>query len=308
MSTFSYQIKQELCKKNIRRQHCALAELAGIVHMSSAVSLGGSGAGIKVTTEHRGVVTRLFSLVSRVFGIECELSQSSSSLQKEAYTVKFMPKDLFLALSTLGITLNPGFGIDNSTFHKITQNDCCKAAYIRGGFLGSGTVSDPSKEYHLEFVCGSLSVGQSLRTLLGTFEIAAKITQRKDQIIIYEKDIESLVTTLSLMGAHNSVLELENIRIVKGIRGNVNRQINFENANIDRSVQSAMTQLACIEQIEASVGLDALSPAVQDAALLRKQYPEANLSELAELAGTSRSAMNNRLRKMVSFAKELQQE
>lgn len=308
MSTFSYQIKQELCKKNIRRQHCALSELTGIVHMNSAVSIGGSGAGIKVTTEHRAVVTRLFSLVSRVFGIECELSQSSTSLQKEAYVVKFMPKDLFASLSLLGITLNPGLGVDMTAFQKIVQNDCCKAAYIRGCFLGGGTVSDPSKEYHLEFVCGSTSIGQSLRALLSQFDIAAKVIKRKEQIIIYEKDIESVVTTLSVMGAHNSVLELENIRILKGIRGNVNRQINFENANIDRSVQSAMAQLAYIEQIESTVGLDSLSPAVQDAAMLRKQYPEANLSELAEIAGTSRSAMNNRLRKLSSFAKELQNE
>lgn len=305
MSTFSFLSKQELCKKNIKKQHCALAELAGIVHINSAISLGGSGSGIKVTTEHRGVVTRLFTLVNRIFGIDCELSQSLSGLQKEAYTVKFVPKDLFQALSTLGITLSPSFGVDIKTFLSITQNDCCKAAYVRGCFLGGGTVTDPAKEYHLEFVCNGATMAQALRTLLQNAQISAKLINRKDSIVLYEKDINSIITTLSLMGAHNSVLELENLRIVKEIRGNVNRQINWENANIDKTVRSAAQQLLCIAQIEASVGLSALSPAVQEAVLLRKQYPEANLSELAEYAGTSRSAMNNRLRKLISFAKEL---
>ncbi len=304
--SFSYAVKQELCKESVKKPHCALAELAGILHMSGSVYFGGGQAGFKLVTEHDGIVTRVFSLVKAVFQIDCELLQSQSQLQKEAYTVRFAPPDFQGALSRLAFQLKEGISIDPTVFSSLTERDCCKAAYVRGAFLGGGSMSDPSKTYHLEFVSSGEAPARFLISVLGAFEIPARCTERKENFVVYIKDAESVLNCLALMGAHSGVLQTENIRILKGIRNNVNRQVNWENANIDRTIRSAMEQTEHIKTIEARMGLAKLSKSLREAAELRLSYPEASLSELAALTeGATRSAMNNRFRKLAEIAETL---
>ncbi|MGI6664875.1 MAG: DNA-binding protein WhiA [Christensenellaceae bacterium] len=307
MPSFSYQVKEELCRRPLRERHCMQAELAGITHVSGALFLSGSGTGISYTTEHPSIVTRLFSLYAGLFSLTPLLSQTKNQLQKEVYQIRVIFSDLENALQTLAVTLTPMFGVNQALLASLLGKDCCKAAYLRGAFLGSGSMTDPEKEYHLEIVSGSSAVAEVLRNLMSSVEISAGITARKENTVVYLKDSTGITTLLTHMGAHTAVLEIENIRIYKNIRGNINRQYNWESANIDRTVRSAMTQLKNITLIEEYQGLSSLTPALQEAATLRLQHPEASLEELASLSKnkSSKSAMNNRLRKLAGIAEAI---
>ncbi len=308
--TFSYTVKKELCRVNTRSRHCALAELAGIVQMCGVVALSGRGAGIQITTEHKDVVTRIISLLKKTYGTDCELSQNQRQLKKESYTVRISHDDIVDMLQTLGISISGGTHILPARFSDLTKRQCCKAAYVRGAFLGGGSISDPRKLYHLEFVAGSESSARMLARLLTKMEISAKYTLRRQIPVVYVKEAESIVKLLTITGAHACVLELENIRILKGIRNTVNRQVNCDNANIDKTVRSALTQIENIHIIEKYRGLKKLSPPLREAAELRLTNPEASLAELAALSrgNTSRSGMNNRLRKLARIAETIRAE
>lgn len=309
--SFSADVKTECCEVHGKHLHCLRAELAGLVLLSGTISLGSGGLSLLLNTESRGVVTRIFSLVKRVYGLECELLSKTGPLKKnEVYSVRISGREQVLSiLDDLGIAVSLGIRLQPEAFSALTQRECCQAAFLRGAFLGGGSISDPQKEYHLEFVVSMPSLAEPLCALLQGFSLNARQTQRKETSVVYIKGIEDIIGLLTRIGAHSSVMELENIRIFKDIRNNVNRQINCESANIDRTVRSAVQQAENIRFIEQSRGLEWLSPALREAAELRLSYPEASLSELAALCpGASRSGINHRLRKLNEIARTLREE
>lgn len=305
MQSFSSRVKEDLCQSGIRHSHCARAELAGIAHACGALSLGAGGMHIKISTENKSVVNRVFSLVKKLYQTECQLIQSSSQLQKEIYQLKIQPPDFQHFLRDLAIPLGFRFTIDckSELFLQLVKLNCCKAAYLRGSLLGGGIISNPQKNYHLELISGSQSTAEAVISVLADFDLHAKYLERKNSYSAYLKDAQSISEVLTITGAHSCMLELENARMLKDIRNTVNRQINFENANIDKVVRSAMAQIENIQLIAQYQGLDSLSPPLQEAAHLRLSYPEAPLSELASMSnGLSRSGINNRLRKLAEIA------
>lgn len=306
--SFSYRVKEDLCLSGIRHIHCARAELAGIAHACGALSLGSGGMHVKLTTENKSVVNRVFSLVKKLYQTECQLSQSSSQLQKEVYQLRIQPPDFALFLQDLAIPLGFQFTVDRDSplFAQLIERDCCKAAYLRGAILGGGVISDPQKNYHMELISGSEATANAVIFVLEHFGIHAKCLERKNSFSAYLKDAQSISETLTITGAHSCMLELENARMLKDIRNHVNRQINFENANIDKVVRSAMAQTENIRLIARHQGLDSLSPPLQEVAQLRLAYPEASLSELAAMSnGLSRSGINNRFRKLAEIAESI---
>ena len=177
--------------------------------------------------------------------------------------------------------------------------------YIRGAFLGSGSVTDPKKNYHLEILLSKKEFSEYLSNVLNRFNLTAKISMRREAFVVYIKDAKEIVEFLTLAGAHTAVLEMENVRIIKNIRNNVNRAINCESANIDKTVRASMRQIRDIQLIEAQMGLDALPENLREIAQLRLEYPDASLRELSELADTSKSSVNHRIRKIAQMADEL---
>lgn len=311
--SFSSQVKTELCTVNLKSAHCMRAELAGIVYMSGSLTLASGGMSLICATEHSEVVTRLFSLVRHLYERECGLTLKNGQLKKsDTYLVTIAEgREASLdLLSNLGLILSGGIGVDDASFGSIIQLACCKISFIRGAFLGSGTLSDPHKAYHLEFVATREDMAQRLVSLLRGKKIEAKCISRKESWIVYLKESAQIITLLTLIGAHSSILELENIRILKEIRGNVNRQINCESANIDRTVRSGVEQAENIRLIEQYLGLDKLSFPLRETAELRLSYPEASLSELATLSNgnATRSGINHRLRKLNQIAAQLSYE
>lgn len=190
---------------------------------------------------------------------------------------------------------------------QLLSRDCCKRAFLRGAFLASGSISDPQKSYHFEIVCQQLPQAQLLQELYHAFALDAKIVQRKKYYIVYLKEGSQIVDALNVMGAYVALMNLENVRIIKEMRGSVNRIVNCETANINKVVGAACRQVEDIRYIQRKAGLDELPPALREMAQLRLEYPDSSLKELGELCDppVGKSGVNHRLRKLGEIAKKL---
>lgn len=192
----------------------------------------------------------------------------------------------------------------------VLQNACCRRAFIRGAFLAAGSISAPEKFYHFEIVCPTEPKAEQLKNIIATFDIEAKIVPRKRYYVVYIKEGSQIVDILNVMEAPVSLMELENIRIVKEMRGSVNRQVNCETANINKTVSAAVKQIEDIRFIQSVAGLSGLPESLQEMARIRLERPEATLKELGEALEppVGKSGVNHRLRKLSLVAEELRQQ
>ena len=192
------------------------------------------------------------------------------------------------------------YGIKSS----LVDTDETKKAYIRGAFLGGGSISNPEKTYHLEFVTHDLDYAQELSALINSFGLTSKVIQRKNSFIIYLKEGEQIVDLLNIIGAHNSLLELENIRIMKEMRNNVNRLVNCETANLSKTVNAAVRQVESIKLIQKEIGLNRLPQNLREIAELRLNHPDESLKELGEMLNPpiGKSGLNHPHRRIEMIA------
>ncbi len=191
---------------------------------------------------------------------------------------------------------------------KISRNSNldCDAELLAALFLKCGTVSDPEKSYHLEFLCDSDEEADTAAGALARLGISAGITRRKGRIAVYIKGREGISDLLAALGAYNALLEFENALVLKEMRGGIQRRVNCETANISKTVSASMKQVEDIRYIESTAGLSFLPETLRQAARLRMDFPEATLSELADrLPGTGRSGINHRLRKISKIADDM---
>ncbi len=192
----------------------------------------------------------------------------------------------------------------------VVQNPCCRRAFLRGAFLASGSISDPEKFYHLEIVCATEAKAKQIRSIMTTFNMEAKIVIRKRYFVVYIKEGNQIVDMLNVMEAHLSLMEFENIRILKEMRGNVNRQVNCETANINKTVSAALKQVDDIVYIRDTIGFESLPPGLLQIARARLEKPEATLKELGEdlEPPVGKSGVNHRLRKLCDMAQRLREQ
>jgi len=192
----------------------------------------------------------------------------------------------------------------------LIQQSCCKRAYIRGAFLAGGSISDPNKSYHFEIVCRSIPQAEQLRDVINSFDMDAKIVARKKYQVVYLKEGSQIVDILNIMEAHVALMNLENVRILKEMRNSVNRKVNCETANISKTVNAAVKQLADIEYIRETAGLSYLPENLKEMALLRLEYPDAPLAELGTYLNppVGKSGVNHRLRRISEMADSLRQQ
>ena len=191
----------------------------------------------------------------------------------------------------------------------ILQKDCCRRAFLRGAFLSSGSISDPNKGYHFELVFPAEEKAELLRRVLIGFHMDARIVMRKKSYVVYVKEGAQIVDLLGLMGAHRAVMELENIRILKEMRNSVNRKVNCETANINKTVNAAVRSMEDIRYIQRTIGFESLGDNLAEMAELRLQYPEATLKELGMMLDpqVGKSGVNHRLRKLSMIAGSLRE-
>lgn len=314
--SFSANTKGELARIYSDEYCCKLAELAALIRMCGTLQLVGGiqKLNIKLTTENPAIARKLFKLCRDLFKIHIEVMvRRNPRLRKNNHYLMVITHNMGskMILDKVGILKNDdiSFDISYEVPNGLLEKRCCKRAYLRGAFLGGGSVSDPEKTYHLEFVTHSLDHSESLKDLINSFELNAKIVERKGNYVVYLKEGDQVVDLLNIIGAHNALLDLENVRIYKQMRNDVNRIVNCETANLSKIVDAAIRQIENIQYIKDTVGLGYLPPNLAQIAELRLEYQDASLKELGEMLSPSigKSGVNHRLRKIDEIANKLQE-
>ncbi len=301
--SFSGKVKEELYNRVGEARHCQLAELAAIVNSCGSIILGKQQKQLRIMTENEIVAGKCFTLLKKAFNID------STEIFAEAGKSIIFSESEQAAQVAQALKLSVDVSCEVTVSGLIVQNTCCKRAFIRGAFLAAGSMSDPEKGYHLEFVFSTPEKAEQLREQLQFFEIDAKIIRRKKYYVVYVKEGSQIVDLLNVMEAHTSLMELENVRILKGVRNSVNRQVNCEAANINKTVHAAAKQIDDIIYIRDTLGFQRLTEGLEEIAVLRIQYPEASLKELGEMLSVplGKSGVNHRLKKLGSIAESLRE-
>lgn len=311
--SFSSQVKEELSRQLSPARHCQIAEIAAILSLCGRIHAAKEDAlSIQIHTENVSVARKYFTLLKKAFNIRTDISIRRNAFLKKNRTYTVIVKGQEDARRVLEACrlLNEGrkiYGNLPVVKNLIIQNPCCRRSFIRGAFLAAGSISDPEKFYHFEITCASSDKAEQLREVIATFDIDAKIVVRKKYFVVYIKEGSQIVELLGVMEAHVALMELENIRILKEMRNSVNRQVNCETANINKTVSAAVKQLQDIQYIQETAGLSYLPEPLEDIARVRLERPDATLKELGESLSppVGKSGVNHRLRKISAAAEIL---
>ncbi len=313
--SFSSEVKEELSRLKGHEMHCRLAELTAIISLCGRIRHSErDGYSIALHTENVSVARRFYTLIKTAFDIQPEVSATRHDFLKKNRFYVIMIWDHRQSLRILrAVHLINDLGQMDEEFHvrtnPILQRTCCRRAFLRGAFLSAGSITDPEKNYHFEIVCQTLEKAGQIRGLFESFGLEAKIVVRKKYYIVYLKEGSMISDTLNIIEAHSSLMKFENIRILKDVRNTVNRRVNCEAANINKTVSAARKQLEDIEFIDSMVGLEKLPGNLRDIAYARLEEPDASLKELGMMLPkpVGKSGVNHRLRKLTGIAQELRE-
>lgn len=308
--SFSSQTKNELARVADCKKCCSTAELAALARMDGTIQISGRRIYINILNENAAVARKIFSLLRGVFDARAEvLVQRRNKLRNSnIYLVRVPPQEMTRTiLITLGLISEEGALLDYVK-KEFFQKECCRRAYMRGVFLGGGSVNKPEGAYHLEVITNNENHARDIKRLFRRFKLDAKISRRKNWFVVYLKESEQIVSCLSIMGAHEALLDFENKRIFKGMRNQVNRLVNCETANLNKTVNAAVQQLENIRRIKSGMGLEKLPPLLRQVAEARLNNPEASLRELGEMLDpkVGKSGVSHRLRKIEELAEKMQ--
>lgn len=285
--SFSSEVKNELAKRISPARHCQIAELAAIMHFCGQYGRDENGCyTIGFQTENEAVVRKGFTLLKKTYNIETGVMLSQQEIN--------------------GLQQKIG-NLEEPVSRMLLKNSCCQRAFLRGAYLSVGSMSDPSKSYHLEFNCADAAKARQLQEVIGNFDIESKIILRKKYYVVYLKEGSGIVDLLNVCEAPVSLMNLENLRILKEMRNSVNRRVNCETANIAKTVNAAARQVEDIEYIRDHYGFQNLPPALRDMAEVRMENPDIPLKELGECfhPPIGKSGVNHRLRKLSDLAEKL---
>lgn len=306
--SFASEIKKELTSIEVNKC-CAEAELAALIRMNGALSLSKHKCTLDVQTENAAIARRIFSLLKRVYTYPVELLvRKKMKLKKNNVYIVRLIKDVPQLLEKLNIFDEP-YQFNHSIPKKYYKKSCCKKAYLRGAFLAGGSVNNPeTSSYHLEISNFYKEHNQSICELLNSFKLRARQLKRRNGYIAYIKEAEKITEFLIIIGAHNALFKFEDVRIVRDMRNSVNRLVNCETANLNKTIGAAFRQVESIRLIEETVGLDSLPERLQEIAALRLENQEASLNELAEIIADekiSKSGINHRLKRLDKIAEKI---
>ena len=285
--SFSGDVKEELAKHIGSGRHCQLAELSAMMHFCGHYGVNSDGSlWVGFQTENEPAQRKGFTLLKKNYNIDTDMVLDGD--EKQGFIAK---------IGDLDAPVNP----------LTIKNSCCQRAFLRGAFLSVGSMSDPEKSYHLEFVCVHEPQALQLQEVIRSFGIDAKIVLRKKYFVVYLKEGSAIVDLLGVMEAHISLMNFENLRILKDMRNSVNRRVNCETANIAKTVNAANKQLEDILLVRDRYGLHNLPENLRVMAEIRLEYPDSTLKELGELLDppVGKSGVNHRLRKLSELADRL---
>lgn len=313
--SFSSKVKEELCRHISESQHCLIAELAAILSMCGRIRIDCENQySIKIRTENISIARKCFTILEKTFNIckDILISESRSS-GSEFYSLNIKRhEDAIRILRATNLIDEMGEireDISEET-NVVARQNCCKRAFLRGTFLIGGSMSNPEKSYHLEIVCTAYERAEQIKSMIDSFGLEAKIIARKKTYVVYLKEGSQIVDFLGIVEAPVALMEFENIRILKEMRNSVNRKVNCETANINKTVSAAVKQVEDIKYIRDHIGLHNLSEGLEEIAEMRLLYPEATLKELGETLSepVGKSGVNHRLRKLSEIAEKLRKQ
>lgn len=315
--SFSAEVKKELAKNVSGARHCQIAELAAMIAMVAEIQYkDGKPLRLYITTERSVIARNISGLIRKLFHYFPEVSVrrcgSNSRLYRMVVTDAVMVQKMLDTLKLAGLE-DVGGGFVNVSCQDmkisglVTQQDCCKRAFLKGAFMTSGSISDPNKGYHLEIVCNNDIRASFIKKLMQEFGIEGRTVKRKRYRVVYVKDGAMIVDILNIMGAHISLMNMENVRILKDISNNVNRRVNCEAANLNKTVSAAVKQIQDINYIIETKGIKYLPENLRALAEARLEAEDATLKELGEMMDPplGKSGVNHRLRKISEIADEL---
>jgi DNA-binding protein WhiA len=311
--SFSREVKEEIYRHIDSARHCRIAEIAALISMCGSVEIQEDGhLSLELQTENVLVIKKYFTLLQKTYNIMTETSIENDPYLKKGsvYTIVLNhEEDTMRVLEAVRLVERQDdlWKVSELMDPVVFQKDCCKRAFVRGAFLASGSISDPRKFYHFEIVCQTSEQAQQLCGVIRSFQLDAKIVFRKKSYVVYIKEGEQISELLAIMGAGISLMNFENIRILKEIGNSVNRQVNCETANMKKTANAAVKQMDDIHYIEETVGVEILDDNLKEIARLRMQHPEATLKELGTMLSSpvGKSGVNHRLRKISAIAQEL---
>ena len=300
--SFTSDVRDELSHVEPECSHCEKATLAALVRIEGTLFLSGPGKyRVEIATDSASVGRLIIRLLHSIYDLKTQLTARRSILHKTPNYLIEIPaqKGLAPALRDMGIITADGglrMGVDPS----IVSKGCCSAAYLRGAFLGSGFISNPKSDFHFEMIVETAELAEDIVRLMSEKGIKAKIMQRRSSYMIYLKSGTAILEFLAFTGAHHCAIAMEEERVVKSVRNDVNRMITAELANQQKATKAAVEQLFMIREVLEEHDIETLPPALQEFIRLRVAYPDASLKELGNKAAPplSKSAMNHRVRRL----------
>ena len=297
--SFAYDVKAELCKAPLSRSCCAVAEGCGVLLYASTFSAGE----VRIVTENDEFAARLPRLFQRAFGVKFDELPEEKKVGK--LVLRITREDKLEAIwRALGYDRRAHFALHLN--FALLEEECCRAAFLRGAFLSGGSVTDPQKRYHLELATSHVQAGREVEALLRDMGFEPKNVMRQGSLITYFKSSEHIADLLTLIGAPGRALEIVSARIEKEMRNTVNRRVNCDAANLDKTVMAACEQVEAFTRLTESGAIGDLPVKLQEVAVARLLQPELTLSELAATFDPplTKSCLNHRIRKLMEIARE----
>ncbi|MDA2285746.1 DNA-binding protein WhiA [Bacillus cereus] len=306
--SFASETKKELTNLEMK-ECCEKAELSALLRMNGSLSFSNRRLSIDIQTENAAIARRIYTLLKKGYDVTVELLvRKKMRLKKNnVYIVRLVEKSREI-LADLHI-VRDDFSFIRNISQELIENKCCKRSYLRGAFLAGGSVNNPeTSSYHLEIFSLYKEHNDAICELMNGFDLNSKTLERRKGYITYLKEAEKITEFLNIIGAHNALLRFEDIRIVRDMRNSVNRLVNCETANLNKTIGAALRQIENIRYIDETVGLDILPDKLQEIAQLRRDYQDVTLKELGEMVSggkISKSGINHRLRKIDEIAEKL---
>jgi DNA-binding protein WhiA len=310
--SFSSRVKNELARSMPEKNCCRFAEFSALLRTGGTLGISRTSAGQQLSlyfvTDNAAVARHVFRLGKELYAwpVEIRVRRQERLKKNNRYRVRLViPEESQDELRKLGIL--KGRRVMEGVRSSLVKRKCCLRAYLRGVFLGCGSVSNPETSYHLELVLSSEGYAQAIVNLLQRVGLQARINIRKEMQVVYLKEAEQIASLLRLIGAHGALLRLEDVRVMKDMRNQVNRLVNCDTANLEKAVSTGLRQVRMIQYISAEAGLDYLPEPLRQVAELRLEYPEASLKELGNLLDPKlgKSGVNHRLRHLAEIAEQL---
>lgn len=304
---FSVDLKNELSRLEVESEFVAISELSAFIRTNGTISISNFSFNIRFETTNNSTIRRIFKLLKFLYGYDGKIIVSKISHLRKNIIYKLIIDDDEISkrfLEDAGFSDLDSLFIEDNIYSSTIKSKEFIKEFLRGAFLGSGSISNPDKNYHLEIVLNSKELAKIIVSYLKMFKIIAKIHEKKEQYIVYLKDSEQISDFLTIIGAVNSLFKFEEIRMIKEIKNNTNRVTNCETANLDKTLNTAFAQIDAINIVYKKIGKENLEKGLLELAELRLKNPSYSLQQLADILKISKSGVNHRFKKIIELSKK----